>query len=337
MCREFQETPVAKLFLAQTEWDTLRPHSLIRWLKDELVKRNPHKLVAQRKRQLEFLGDKMRRVPALTPQLNRLEAIKTDALMVFCSTNEPLAHATLEKLGALDAELQALGYKKLAVESTRLLGQMRYAMKETWGALSCQEVFAKMDADNDGYITTSELDKVFRELGMPNFSSEDLAAIFRLANEDGSDKMSWDNFEKTFDIPPPAGAESEMSPDDLLVVETEALIESVVGYNPGGKFAVIALNQMTGQPFGRCKEPGAAVEWFLSHMDDWFYFEDRRPVNNWHESPGGGNMTEEAPPGFHWKCFCSDECKSWGGTWNKRSDLFCTICKSRNPGSHSTN
>jgi hypothetical protein len=227
ICREFKDTPVAKLFLAESEWDKLRPRTLINWLKEELLKRNPHKLVAQRQRQIDFLADKLRRVPALGSQLSQLEAIKNDCLMVFCNDNVPKATAALSKLSAIDEELQSSGYKKLAVETTKLLSQMRYAMKETWGNPSCRQVFEKMDSDSDGYITTTELNMVFRQLGMPNFTSEDLAAIFRLANEDAagpedsapssgdSDKMSWERFERTFDIAAPKGPEEEMSGDDL--------------------------------------------------------------------------------------------------------------------------
>ena len=46
---------------------------------------------------------------------------------------------------------------------------MRYAMKESWGSLTCKGVFEKMDSDNDGYITVPELDRV---LSHDNCSSE---------------------------------------------------------------------------------------------------------------------------------------------------------------------
>ena len=102
IAREFKDTPVAKLFLAESEWDSLRPRSLINWLKDELIKRNPHKLVAQRQRQIDFILDKLRRVPALSPQLHQLEAIKNNCLLVFCSTNENDANDALERLGEIN-------------------------------------------------------------------------------------------------------------------------------------------------------------------------------------------------------------------------------------------
>ena len=45
--------------------------------------------------------------------------------------------------------------------------------------------------------------KVFHELHMPQFSSEDISGIFRLADPEGSGKLSWEAFKITFDIPDP--------------------------------------------------------------------------------------------------------------------------------------
>eukprot|EP00658_Telonema_sp_P-2_P081848 TRINITY_DN8499_c0_g1_i1.p1 TRINITY_DN8499_c0_g1~~TRINITY_DN8499_c0_g1_i1.p1 ORF type:complete len:1069 (-),score=314.54 TRINITY_DN8499_c0_g1_i1:392-3598(-) len=336
ICREFKDTPVAKLFLPESEWDLLRPRALINWLKDELTKRNPHKLLAQRRRQMDFLIQKLQKVPALSSQLHQVQAIQNEVLMVFCDTNLVAAQSALSKLGDVDAALKSSGHSKLGLETSKMLSQMRYAMKETWGSLTCREVFEKIDEDHDGFIREAELDKVFRTLGMPQFSSEDLAAIFRLSNpEDSTGKMSLKDFEETFDIPDPTGPEEELSADDKLISTVSMMIESVVGYNPGGKFATVALNHMSGMPFGRCKDPGTAVAWFMDHMEDWFMYDDQRPTNNWHEIGGGtgGPGNEQPPPGYHWKCFTGDECKAMGGIWNRKNDLFCTICKQRNPNS----
>eukprot|EP00656_Telonema_subtile_P005028 TRINITY_DN12285_c0_g1_i4.p1 TRINITY_DN12285_c0_g1~~TRINITY_DN12285_c0_g1_i4.p1 ORF type:complete len:1077 (+),score=272.22 TRINITY_DN12285_c0_g1_i4:94-3324(+) len=337
ICREFKDTPVAKLFLAESEWDQLRPKALINWLKDELVKRNPHKLLAQRQRQVDFLKDKLRKVPALSAQLRELEGLQPSLLMLFTDSNKTESEQALAKLSALDYALKSAGYTKLAVETGKMLSQMRYAMNETWGDLNCKEIFDKIDTNHDGVVSEADLDQLFRHLGMPHFASEDLSAIFRLANPDGSSKMTWKAFEETFDIPDPTGSFAEMSADDTLVATVESMIEQVMGYHPGGSFATAALNHMAGEPFGRCKDPGAAVAWFMEHTDDWFMYDDQRPINDWHEisGMGGGGGHDQPPPGFHWKCFTGDECQAMGGIWNRKSDLFCTICKQRNPGSNS--
>ena len=97
--------------------------------------------------------------------------------------------------------------------------QAQWAYREKWGSLTMKEIFNKMDSDNDDVITESELYavlqcklyawrgnsslQVFHELKMPQFSSEDISGIFRLADPEGSGKLSWEAFKITFDIPDP--------------------------------------------------------------------------------------------------------------------------------------
>ena len=123
--KEFKDTPVAKLFLAEEEWDALRPKSMINWLKDELSKRNPHKLLAQRKRQFEFLLDKMGRVPAISFVTSKLRDIRNDLLVVFDADSLDKAAAALKVLEEVNIELQGAGFRKLGVEVAKLNSQVR--------------------------------------------------------------------------------------------------------------------------------------------------------------------------------------------------------------------
>jgi hypothetical protein len=305
---------------------------MINWLKDELAKRNPHKLLAQRKRQFEFLLDKMGRVPQISNITRKLNDIRNDLLLVFCAGNLDKAAAALKVLEEVNTELQGAGYRKLGVEVAKLVSQAQWAYREKWGSLTMKEIFNKMDSDSDDVITESELYAVFHELKMPQFSSEDISGIFRLADPEGSGKLSWEAFKITFDIPDPVN-DLPMDPDDQLLLEVEGAIMNILGFLPSDKAAEMALDFSEGMPYRNSRDVGAAAMWMMEHQEDWFYFIGRQPTNQWRQN-GTENGNNKPPQGYEWRCF-EKECKMMGGTWQKKKDLFCTICKSRRPDGNS--
>lgn len=319
--------------MAEEEWEALRPKTMINWLKDELSKRNPHKLLAQRKRQFEFLLDKMGRVPQLFAQTSQLKDIRNDLLLVFCPGNLEKAAAALKVLEQVNTELQSAGFRKLAVEVSKLLSLSQWAYKEKWGSLTMKEIFDKMDSDNDQNITQSELYSVFHELKMPQFSSEDISGIFRLADPEGSGTLSWEAFKNTFDIPDPTD-DTPMDPDQRLLMEVEAGIMDFLGYLPCPKAAEMSLDHSEGQPYGNSRDVGSAAMWMLNHQEDWFYFDGRPPTNTWRSGGMSGGASSALPPGYEWRCF-QKECKMLGGSLQKKN-LFCDICKCRRPNGNSS-
>lgn len=55
--------------------------------------------------------------------------------------------------------------------------------------------FDKIDADGDGYITASELLKASVEEN-PEISDDNIVAILRMADDDGDQKVSYEEYAK---------------------------------------------------------------------------------------------------------------------------------------------
>lgn len=61
-----------------------------------------------------------------------------------------------------------------------------------------QTAFKKFDADNNGYITTTELNHILTRMGR-HISRDDVEAMIRSLDSSGDGKISFDEFCKLFD------------------------------------------------------------------------------------------------------------------------------------------
>ena len=57
-----------------------------------------------------------------------------------------------------------------------------------------REAFDAIDTDGDGYITASELLKSLAE--KPNVSADEMATVVTMADADGDNKVSYDEYAK---------------------------------------------------------------------------------------------------------------------------------------------
>jgi len=57
-----------------------------------------------------------------------------------------------------------------------------------------REDFDAIDTDDDGYITADELKESLK--GIPNVSDENIATIARMADEDGDQKITYEEYAK---------------------------------------------------------------------------------------------------------------------------------------------
>jgi Ca2+-binding EF-hand superfamily protein len=57
-----------------------------------------------------------------------------------------------------------------------------------------KEDFAKIDTDNDGYITADELKESLK--GNPKISDDNVAQVAAMADEDGDQKITYEEYVK---------------------------------------------------------------------------------------------------------------------------------------------
>jgi Ca2+-binding EF-hand superfamily protein len=57
-----------------------------------------------------------------------------------------------------------------------------------------KEDFAKIDTDNDGYITADELKESLK--GNPKISDDNVAQVVAMADEDGDQKITYEEYVK---------------------------------------------------------------------------------------------------------------------------------------------
>ena len=103
MMNEFKDTLVAKLFLAEEEWEVLRPRSMI------------GRIGQEESSQVACTMQAAIWIPPVSNITRKLDDIISDLLLVFCARNLNKVAAALKVLEEVNTELQGAGHRKLGV------------------------------------------------------------------------------------------------------------------------------------------------------------------------------------------------------------------------------